>query len=130
MSQQSSVDVDLSGPLFDGSALRSFDRMEEEIKEATAQVGIRETASALESVMQSPTGFYVSQLQTERRADDVLVTDGGVVYGPWLAGVDSRNRSSRFKGYTHWRKAAQRTEAKVDLIAAPILARRIQEMNR
>jgi hypothetical protein len=71
----------------------------------------------LDVVLVNPTGFYRSQIKAERRTGtgrthyDVVVHDSGVVYGPWLAGTGSRNAPvTRFKGYTHWRKAAQRIE--------------------
>ena len=38
------------------------------------------------------------------------VNDSGVVYGPWLEGVGSRNATTRFKGYAMFRRAHQRVE--------------------
>ena len=40
------------------------------------------------------------------------VHDSGVVYGPWLEGVGSRNASSRFRGYAMFRNARQRLEGR------------------
>lgn len=125
----SDVEVTTTGPIFDGSAPMILDRLDAELTEATAQVGVLEVQAALADVLVDPTGYYSSQIQVERRVDNFAVTDGGVVYGPWLAGVSSRNQTSRFKGYAHWRRAAQRTEAKVDAIAAPIVDLRTREMN-
>ena len=70
----------------------------------------------LDVVLQNPTGFYRSQISSATRFNqvathDVVVHDSGVIYGPWLAGTGSRNAPvTRFRGYTHWRKAAQRME--------------------
>lgn len=126
---ETALSAEVTGPMFDGSALKTFDRLEDELVETVADAGVTEVKSMLEGTLRKPTGFYVSQLQTERKQSDRLVTDGGVVYGPWLAGVSSRNRTSRFKGYTHWRRSAQRLENHIDRITGPIVSRRVQEMN-
>lgn len=34
--------------------------------------------------------------------------ENNVIYGPWLEGTGSRNRTTRFKGYFTFRKAASR----------------------
>lgn len=34
-----------------------------------------------------------------------VIYDSGVVYGPWIEGVGTRNAASRFKGYAMFRKA-------------------------
>lgn len=36
-----------------------------------------------------------------------LITDGGVIYGPWLEGTSSRNETTRFKGYASFRKTVE-----------------------
>lgn len=33
-----------------------------------------------------------------------VITDGGVVYGPWLEGTSSRNKTTSFKGYHSFKK--------------------------
>ena len=35
------------------------------------------------------------------------IHDSGVVYGPWLEGTSSRNQTTRFKGYSSFRKVKQ-----------------------
>lgn len=35
------------------------------------------------------------------------IHDSGVVYGPWLEGTSSRNKTTRFKGYSSFRKVKQ-----------------------
>jgi hypothetical protein len=40
----------------------------------------------------------------------VELHDSGVVYGPWLEGVGRRNKVSRFKGYSSFRKSLQDLE--------------------
>jgi len=60
-----------------------------------------------------------------RRGSDLVVNDGwpgsGLVYGPWLEGVGSRNATTRFKGYFSMRKAANSVAAKAKAIAQPVI---------
>ncbi len=122
--------VRATGPLFDGGALRIADRMSDDIIEATAQEAFEQVGAALNVVLRNPTGFYQSRIRIKRTRGLAVVDDSGVVYGPWLAGVSSRNQTTRFKGYTHWRQATQRTERRVTRIADPIVRRHVKAMNR
>ena len=119
-----------TGPLFDGRALRIVDKMTTDINKAVAQEAFEEVGAALDVVLQNPTGFYESQITIKRVRDSFVVNDSGVVYGPWLAGVSSRNNATRFKGYAHWRQATQRTQARVGKIAKPLVRRHVKAMNR
>ena len=116
------------GPLFDGKAAGILDRLESDLTETVAGKTVTEVTQRLGENLKNPTGYYVSRLQTERAGEDRLVTDGGVVYGPWLAGVSSRNQTSRFKGYTHWRRAAQSAQGKVDTWTRTVVDRRLREL--
>lgn len=109
--------VQISGPLLEGRApqiLDSWMRANMNLIADTSEAIVR---SELDAVLktQSP-GGYRSQISSATRFNraathDVVVHDSGVIYGPWLAGTGSRNAPvTRFRGYTHWRKAAQRIE--------------------
>ncbi len=50
-----------------------------------------------------------------------IIWDSGVVYGPWLEGVSSRNERSRFKGYGMFRK----TNAALNIAAPRLLQKHI-----
>lgn len=114
-----------SGPLFDGRLERAVAAAVDEAEERIAEAGVTEVRTALAGVLQHPTGHYQSVIQVERAFADRMVTDGGIVYGPWLAGVSERNRSTRFKGYSHWRRAGQRLQSRAGDIAGHIVAERI-----
>ena len=109
--------VTLSGPLFDGKATQIVDNYMQNNMKTIADTAEATIRSELDAVLQNPTGFYKSQISSATRFNqtatyDVVVHDSGVIYGPWLAGTGSRNAPvTRFKGYNHWRKAAQRMEA-------------------
>lgn len=54
------------------------------------------------------TGHYRRSIHQEMKSDTMgIISDGGVIYGPWLEGTSSRNQSTRFKGYSSFRKTAQ-----------------------
>lgn len=120
-----SITVTESGPLFDGRLERAVAAAVDEAEEQIADVGVGEVRQALAQVLQHPTGYYQSRIQTDRAVGDWTVTDGGIVYGPWLAGVSARNRSTRFKGYSHWRRATQRLQQQAPGIANHVIGQRI-----
>jgi hypothetical protein len=57
-----------------------------------------------------------------------MLTDGGVVYGPWLEGVSSRNNSSRFKGYHTFRMVLQEMDKKSEEIAENTIAEAVRKL--
>lgn len=113
----------VSGPLFDGTADDVMAAFATDVEETIAQQGVNDIRAELHSVLQHPTGRYERNIQTERQADDYVITDGGIVYGPWLEGVSSRNNRSRFKGYSTFRRITQRLDAKAADIAEAVLAK-------
>ena len=118
-----------TGPLFNGSALRQSAAMVEEIVEDVANDAFREVQAALGASLQNPTGFYESRIAIDRTRTNAVVHDSGVVYGPWLAGVSSRNATSRFKGYAHWMQAKQRAERNIPQTTARTVRTRVRNMN-
>jgi hypothetical protein len=120
-----SITVTETGPLFDGRLERAIDAAVDEAEHQIAERGVTDVVVALAQVLQHPTGRYQAGVHTERAVGDWIVTDGGEVYGPWLAGVLTRNRTTRFKGYAHWRRARQRLQAEAPDIAEHVIAERI-----
>lgn len=49
-------------------------------------------------------GIYANSIHSEVSGLLGRIDDSGVVYGPWLEGTSSRNQSTRFKGYSSFRK--------------------------
>lgn len=105
-----SVKVKATGPLFDGTADKAMADFADEIELELAQYTANEVQAEVKRVTQHDTGYYARNIVTERQQDDLAVTDSGVVYGPWLEGVASRNKRSRFKGYSIWRRTIQRMQ--------------------
>lgn len=119
---------ELSGPLFDGRLEAAVARAVEDAEQDIADAGVLIVREELGHVLQNPTGYYASQIQTDNARAGLEVSDGGVVYGPWLAGSSERNRSTRFKGYSHWRAATQRLQAGAVEIADRDVAEAIRSL--
>lgn len=98
--------ITTSGPLFTGELATAVDfavdAAEEEIATQTAN-HLRDDLGM--PPFKAPTGWYRSHITPRRQGSTWQVWDTGVIYGPWLAGTGSKNATTRFKGYAHWRRA-------------------------
>lgn len=116
------------GPLFDGTAPHILDVGIKAIEEGVAVEGQRRVRQRLGTVLKHPTGHYSSRVVVDLSFKGYEVTDSGVVYGPWLEGVGSRNSRSRFKGYSTFRKVGQQLEAQAVEVAQPETAQMLQKL--
>ena len=89
----------------------------EDAGEDVAQQAYDEVRKRLNMVLQHPTGRYESRVMVSNQSNSLVISDGGIVYGPWLEGVSSRNNTSRFKGYHVFRQTLQRMEKQAESIA-------------
>jgi len=121
--------VRMKGPTVEGLA--------EPMLEAALQASLAEVADytkyevslELINVLQHPTGYYESRIQSERvSAEAYSINDSGVVYGPWLEGVSSRNQSTRFKGYATFRRTKNRMIQKAGVIIDAAVSRIVKEL--
>lgn len=103
-------------------------RMVVKINEALAQEGVNRVKARLSTVLRNPTGYYESNIQIERRSTYRGITDSGVPYGGWLEGVDSRNKTTRFKGYHTFRIVRSGLARDKERIAQPMVNDFIKEM--
>lgn len=110
-------DVELRGPLFNGHADTIIQGYCDAVAERGAQEGQSLVREYLGSSIQNGTGYYESRVRVESHGQQAEVNDSGVVYGPWLEGTGSRNRTTRFKGYSSFRKASQELEARMPDLA-------------
>lgn len=77
-----------------------------------------------------PTLKWVRSVHAEPRNDYHVATDRGIIYGHWLEGTGSRNRTTRFKGYLIWRRTFQLMDRTRALqVAEPIIARACRALN-
>jgi hypothetical protein len=125
------VKVTAAGPLFDGRAQTAVARYVDDARDTIAARGEELVLAELGMVLRHPTGYYEGEITTDRVAADTdRVSDGGVVYGPWLEGTGSRNAPvTRFSGYGHWRRTKETLADEAPGIAAQLLqARYLPEM--
>lgn len=103
------ADVTVSGPLFDGRDHAVLDAMCDTIAAEVAAEGLQIVRFNSDTSFKTQTPYYVTKLRSQDvglSARDV--DDSGVIYGPWLEGVGSRNAPrTRFKGYAMFRRATQ-----------------------
>jgi hypothetical protein len=97
----------VSGPFFSPAADNLVDAGVKELEKRMAAAAHWRLQLAMHGYFRKPTPYYWTRVIDKPRADYHVVTDQGVIYGPWLEGVGSRNRSTRFKGYFHFRQTTQ-----------------------
>jgi len=95
------------GPFFSPNIDSVVDAGAKAIERKVAAEGERRIGNWMRKFFKHPTPYYWLHVLAKPRADFHVVTDGGIIYGPWLAGIGSRNRSTQFKGYAHWRLTTQ-----------------------
>lgn len=117
------VEVAITGPVFNGIAQAAMASMVEELQYSVAAQGLAEVQMILDRSIQHPTPYYETQVTVQRQAEDWVVHDRGIVYGPWLEGVSRRNQATGFKGYHSFRRATQQLRGRIPQLIAPIVAR-------
>jgi hypothetical protein len=118
-----SVEMTIRGPVFDGRAEIITRDYADEIARVVAHEGEGVVRAELAKVLQHPTGRYSRSINVVHYGSMYDINDGKMIYGPWLAGVSSLNKKTRFKGYAHWRRSTQRLERRVDSVAVGAWAR-------
>ncbi|MFJ5967886.1 hypothetical protein [Streptomyces sp. NPDC093060] len=125
-----SIDIDFRGPLFDGRAERAIQDACEGARDKVAEFAQQHALRLMHAAFRHPTGYYESRVTTTNVSSEVaLVHDQGVVYGPWLEGVGSRNAPvTRFPGYWHWRRTKGVVASRGPAIAEREVRRHLPEM--
>jgi hypothetical protein len=121
------------GPFFDSRRTRFTNDFCHDLAEEVTETAEMFWIGGMKRTFKEPTPIYWNTTNVEVNGNVGVLNDGGrargLVYGPWLEGVGSRNKTTRFKGYFNLRKAAQQTRAQVRTIAAPLLRRYYVRMN-
>jgi hypothetical protein len=105
------------GPITDGRAMRALLDYEQDVEKVLARRGAALVVSFSKASFKNVTPYYWYQIHEEPAGAGWEVTDGGVIYGPWLEGVGSRNATTRFKGYGMYRRASQALNQQAVMIA-------------
>lgn len=115
------VSTQSRGPMFDGRALRAANEYVNRYERQLAEDGLNILRGEMHRVFKNPTGYYESRCEV---VDGHKVWDNRVVYGPWLAGIGSRNFPvTRFKGYDHWTVTRDKLNARKQGIGERLLRR-------
>lgn len=119
------VGIDVSGPLLTGNPGAAVQAMVDEVLDEIADQASADVHNHLDLMIRHPTLYYETQIHRYRRGRVQLVGDRAVIYGPWLEGTGSRNRTTRFKGYASFRLAVQTTERAVPRLADHVVKRHL-----
>jgi hypothetical protein len=123
------IHVELKGAVVEGRAAAVVDIMTRVALEDIADYAKYEVNMELINVLQHPTGYYESRITKERRGSgEISINDSGVIYGPWLEGISSRNQTTSFKGYATFRRMRNRVAQKSTAIADAAVARKMGAM--
>lgn len=113
----------LSGPLFNGLAAQAIERATREVERKTAEFGAAMIRARMDRTFRRQTPYYRLQNQARPDAPGWKISDNGVIYGPWLEGVGSRNRTTRFKGYFIYRRSVAEIQRHMNRIAEQEISR-------
>jgi hypothetical protein len=135
------VTMDMTGPIFKAGGPNLDREINGAVKELV-QMGEERLAQTLrprpspgvyltisEAGKNASTGHYRRSISTTFKNLGAIISDGGVVYGPWLEGISSRNKTSRFPGYASFRRTGQWLEAKAEDVFGAYIQRFVRRMN-
>lgn len=110
-----------NGPMFDGRAQRALNAYVDHLERRLADEGLEILRGEMHRVFRNPTGYYESRCKV---VEGHKISDSRVVYGPWLAGIGSRNYPvTKFKGYDHWIVTRDKLNARKQGIGERLLRR-------
>lgn len=111
------------GPLFDGRVEAAIANAENDIEKRVATLGASMVRTRLNTVLKKQTPIYRFRVIAEPTPPGWTIHDGKMVYGPWLEGTGSRNRTTRFKGYRTFRIITQELNKRAQIIAEQVVAK-------
>ena len=124
----SGIDMHTKGGLLAGKGKAVISSAVDDVNEDVGQEAYNRVQGRLSQVLQHPTGAYQSRVVTDVSSDSVGISDGGVIYGPWLEGTSSRNGSTAFKGYQTFRKVFQDMDKDAPKQADRIIGRAVGKL--
>lgn len=118
------VTQDSRGPLFDGRAEREVADAADDAMKAVATIGASMVRSRMAVVFRKETPFYRFANVAAKDPPGWKIWDQDkTVYGHWLEGVGSRNKTTRFKGYFTYRRITQELRGRAQTIADGVVRR-------
>jgi len=123
--------VNVSGPIFNHLADHEAAQLTADVNQQVSQQAYANWMGFLDSSIRHPTPYYETQVNIhEENPTHRVVNDRGIIYGPWLEGVGSRNKSTRFKGYFSLRRAVSATTARIPALIERVARPFVERMNR
>ncbi len=96
-----------------------------DVQEEGAEFALSHVRRTHATHFKHPTGYYQSLVRIRNDGRGPYVGDDGhVPYGPWLEGVESRNNTTRFRGYHAFRNAAIALDRRLGRIGEQLMDRR------
>lgn len=124
------VRIHFTGPFFDRRADEFLDEFGRKCVETVAGQGYANVMHNLNASIRHPTPYYETQVTvTENHPHERVVNDRDIIYGPWLEGTGSRNRTTRFKGYASFRRARATLRTQVVRLIRPHFDRLNGQLN-
>lgn len=118
------VNATRTGPFRDGRFQRAASQYSDALQYAVAEHGEKLVKARLNQVLKTQTPYYRTRITVERGRGGYMVTDQGVIYGPWLEGTGSRNAPvTRFRGYATFRRVKPIVDRDANRIAIQLLNR-------
>lgn len=118
------VNTTRTGPFRDGRFQRAASQYSDALEYAVAEHGEKLVKARLNQVLRKQTPYYRTRITVERGRGGYVVTDQGVIYGPWLEGTGSRNHPvTRFRGYQTFRRVKPIVDRDANRIAIQLLNR-------
>ena len=105
------------GPIFDGRARKVLDRACHTAEERIAKLGAATIRAEQHATYRVETPYDRLQNRAEPEPPGWKIHDANTVYGPWLEGTGSRNKTTRFKGYAIYRRNVQKIQRRAEVIA-------------
>lgn len=114
-------DVQVSGPIFDGRADIALRHACEDSQRTIATIGASMVRTQMNSVFRTQTPYARTLVESVPDSPGWKIWHQDLIYGPWLEGVGSRNRTTRFKGYFSFRITAGRLKARAAALCDRVL---------
>ncbi len=127
MSRETVIGVDLSGPIFDGRADVTIAEACQRAQHELGEVGLS-AVRAHTTAFRHPTGRFLSKLDLRDYKHGSVVA-APLIYGDWLEGVGSKNRSRHFAGYRMWAIARAVVKAAARPIVQAVMDRAAESCN-
>ena len=111
------------GSLFSGKLAKDIDRGCDDIEKTVAVDGAAMVRARLNTVLRRQTPIYRFKVKANPDPPGWLIHDQKMIYGRWLEGTGSRNRTTRFKGYKTFRIITQQLNARAKVTGERVMAR-------